>query len=275
MSTNILKSENGEFSNLDQAVRLAEMIAKSDLAPAAYKNKPANVLIAMQMGAEVGLAPMQAIQNIAVIKGRPCVWGDAMLALAQNHPAYVSCGESFDENTMTAACTVTRKNEKPYTVTFSKADAEKAGLWNRESPSPWAHYPKRMLQMRARGFALRDKFADAMKGLRLAEEVRDYVVSETVEHKEKLENILLNHDEKKDDSQQTNQAQATEQDIKIPPNCIDSKQLMIAQDLIQTHDVDVAKCYEFFKINSLKDLAVDKFDEFVDMVARKKKKEVK
>src|ERR1700675_2806847 len=62
--------------NLTEAVALAKLIASSELAPKDYKGKPGNCLIAMQLGAELGVAPMQAIQNIAVINGRPSVWGD-------------------------------------------------------------------------------------------------------------------------------------------------------------------------------------------------------
>ena len=56
-------------------------------------------------------------------------------------------------------------------------DAKLAGLTTR-SPV-WKSYPKRMLQMRARGFALRDQFADALKGLSSAEEVRDYDIKKS------------------------------------------------------------------------------------------------
>ena len=43
---------------------------------------------------------------------------------------------------------------------------------------PWTQYPKRMRQMRARAFALRDVFADILKGMPIAEELQDYPVSD-------------------------------------------------------------------------------------------------
>ena len=58
-------------TNFDQLVRFSEMAAQSDLVPRDYKGKPANVMLAVQMGSELGLAPMQALQSIAVINGRP------------------------------------------------------------------------------------------------------------------------------------------------------------------------------------------------------------
>ncbi len=54
---------------------------------------------------------------------------------------------------------------------FSVQDARRAGLWGR--PGPWSQYPQRMLQMRARAFALRDAFADVLGGLYLREELED------------------------------------------------------------------------------------------------------
>jgi hypothetical protein len=65
-----------------------------------------------------------------------------------------------------------RKNRKPVVAKFSVEDAKRAGLWGKQGP--WSAYPKRMMQMRARGFALRDAFPDVLKGLISAEEAQDY-----------------------------------------------------------------------------------------------------
>ncbi len=162
-------------STLGEAREMAEMIAKSAFAPKDYKGNPDSVLIAIQMGADVGLKPMQALQNIAVINGRPCIWGDAALALAT--PALERCRETFEgeEGTdgFTAVCIVKRKGWPDETRrTFSVKDAKLARLWKKAGP--WETYPKRMLQMRARGFALRDAASDLLLGLILAEEATDY-----------------------------------------------------------------------------------------------------
>ena len=159
-------------ANMDQAMKIADMLANSNMVPKCYRGQPSDTLVAMMMGAELKLNPIQSLQNIAVINGRPCVWGDAMLALVQNHPSYESIEESYDAGTMTATCIVKRKGGKPHTQTYSQADAEKAGLWGKAGP--WQQHPKRMQAMRARGFALRNQFADALLGLITAEEAYDY-----------------------------------------------------------------------------------------------------
>jgi len=155
---------------MQEAMDFATVIAKSDLAPKDFKDKPGNVLIAMQMGAEVGLSPMASIQNIAVINGRPSLWGDSMLAVCQTHKDFEWIKEYFDEQG-TAVCIVKRKGFEPHTQTFSLKDVTLGGY--DKKPGPWQTSRKRMMQLRARSFALRDRFADALRGLVMAEEAMD------------------------------------------------------------------------------------------------------
>ncbi|TDX29139.1 hypothetical protein DFO67_108183 [Modicisalibacter xianhensis] len=163
--------------SFDDVWRMSTMIADSDLAPKDYKGKPGNVMIAWQTGVELGItSPLQAIQNIAVINGRPTIWGDMMLAICRAAPAWSEAdfaewieGEGME---MTAHCTVRRRpNGNVAHYTFSAQDAKDAGLLGKQGP--WQQYKKRMMQMRARAFALRDTFTPELKGIRMAEEERD------------------------------------------------------------------------------------------------------
>jgi hypothetical protein len=160
---------------LDEAMRFSEMLSKSQMVPKAYQGKPEDVLVAVQWGKELGLAPLQALQNIACINGKPSVYGDAAMALVQASSVCEGIEEFFEgEGTPNpiAVCVAHRRNRTPVTAKFSVEDAKRAGLWNK--PGPWQAYPKRMMQMRARGFALRDAFPDVLKGLITAEEAQDY-----------------------------------------------------------------------------------------------------
>ena len=136
----------------EQAMKFSHMLADSDLVPKDFKGKPGNCLIAMQWGAELGLKPMQAMQNLAVINGRPALWGDAVIALVRSSPLCEFVIETDDGNT--ATCRVKRRGEPEQVRTFSMDDARAAGLAGKQGP--WAQYPQRMRQMRARAFALRD-----------------------------------------------------------------------------------------------------------------------
>lgn len=160
---------------LDEAMKFSEMLAKSSMVPRAYQGKAEDILVACQWGREIGLAPMQALQNIAVINGKPSVYGDAAMALVQASSVCEDIEEYIEGEGTTnpvAVCVAHRKGRKPVKATFSVEDAKRAGLWGKQGP--WTAYPKRMMQMRARGFALRDAFPDVLKGLITAEEAADY-----------------------------------------------------------------------------------------------------
>lgn len=171
MNVTPIKKESISLSpkSLEEAMRFADMLASSSIVPKDYLGKPGNCLVAIQWGYEIGLQPMQAMQSIAVINGRPSLWGDAMLALVKAHPAFEWIKESADANG--ATCTVKRRGEPEVSQTFTVEDAKRAGLYGKAGP--WQQYPKRMLQMRARGFALRDAFPDALRGVISAEEAHD------------------------------------------------------------------------------------------------------
>ena len=162
-------------ATVTEAIQFSEMLANSNMVPKQYMGKPQDIMVCIQWGMEMGLAPMQALQNIAVINGKPSVYGDAMMALVQASPVCEGVEESIeDEGTPNpvAVCVARRKGRAPVTVRFSVEDAKRAGLWGKQGP--WQAYPKRMLQMRARGFALRDAYPDVLKGLISVEEAQDY-----------------------------------------------------------------------------------------------------
>jgi hypothetical protein len=144
--------------------------------------KTEQIAVAIMHGMEIGLPPMQAIQRIAVINGRPSIWGDAIPALLWSRNFKIEEKELIRANTVGEVngyeCTITRPDGTTITRKFTEKDARDAGLWGKNGP--WKQYPKRMLQMRARGLAARDGAADALAGLYLAEEAQD-IVAEVVE----------------------------------------------------------------------------------------------
>ena len=182
MSTEISTQRAGGLAlqRFDDALKFANMVAKSDFAPKDFRAKPESCLLAIQHGAEIGLSPMQSLQSVAVINGRPSIWGDAAMAVVMASPVceYVTERIEGDGDAMVAICEAKRKGyPKATVVRFSVADAKKAGLWGKSGP--WTQYARRMLQLRARGFALRDGFPDVLKGLVTAEEAQDYQNTES------------------------------------------------------------------------------------------------
>lgn len=163
---------------LAELERLAVILADSDIVPKDMVKKPANVLLALMFGNEIGLTPAQALQNIMVVNGRPTLWGDATMGLVLASDVYEDSRDSFDEATMTATFEVKRRGKDWLKRTFSQRDAETAKLWKKEGP--WQNYPRRMLFHRARSWALRDAFPDVLKGIRYYEEEKDIINAEVI-----------------------------------------------------------------------------------------------
>lgn len=161
-------------TTFEQAMHWAEMIAASRCVPKEYQGSPGDVLIAVQMGSDVGLSWAQALQNIAVINGRPSMWGDAVLAVVRASGLLEDIQEWISEDATEARCRVKRKgSERAIERSFTLADAQQAKL--PDKGGPWKQYPTRMLQMRARSWALRDEFPDVLKGIAIREEEIDAI----------------------------------------------------------------------------------------------------
>lgn len=164
--------------NFDEATAIARLLATSDIVPKEMQGKPANVLLCIMHGTEIGLSPAQALSSIMVVNGRPSIWGDAMLGLVLSSGLCESWKSGYnDENGGTAWFTVKRKGQEPVTRYFSEEDAVAAGLVNK--PGPWKQYKRRMKFHRSRSWALRDVFPDVLKGIGCYEEQRDIELKET------------------------------------------------------------------------------------------------
>ena len=173
MNSIVTSRKTFQPQTLDEAMRFSDVISKSALVPKDYQGKPANCLVAIQWGMELGLAPLQALQNIAVINGKPSVYGDSLLAMVRADSRCMGVEETQEGGV--ATCIVKRKladgSIEEVKRTFSMKQAQQAQLANRPT---WKAYPERMLQHRARGNALRDAFPDVLRGIITTEEAQDY-----------------------------------------------------------------------------------------------------
>ncbi len=196
-----------QLTTLEELWRFAGFVAESRLAPKGLE-KPESIVIALQMGMEVGLPPMASLQNIAVINGRPTMWGDAQLAVVRatgelerfeeaetdnasdilfrefcltNEPTardaqYLKLAKAQGAIVRTkddfgVSVFVKRRGATGQFGRFTIGDAKTAQLWGKAGP--WSQYPARMLKYRARSFTLRDGFGDALRGLLSTEEAQD------------------------------------------------------------------------------------------------------
>jgi len=190
----VMAGERGlQFTNMESMWRFCTAVVNSGT----FKdiNSPEQALIRLQAGLELGLTPIWSLSNIMVTNGRPAVWGDGLLGIVLARPECEDVIETFegDGDSLTAVCEVHRKGRQPVIRKFSVADAKRAGLQGKGVHST---YPKRMLQMRARSWACRDAFADALRGLGVVEELRDIEPVKTVKAVERPKLVLPDESER-------------------------------------------------------------------------------
>lgn len=156
-------------TSFDEIWRMGNMLSQTQMVPEAFRGKPNDCTAAIMAGLELGLSPMAALQSIAVVNGRPALWGDGLMAVVRASGLLEWIKEEDDGNR--ATCTVKRRGEPdPVVRTFSQTQAALAGL---SGKGVWKQYPERMRTMRARSWALRDTFADVLRGIASVEEMQD------------------------------------------------------------------------------------------------------
>lgn len=157
-----------ELRSIDDLVKFATMVANSNFVPKELRGKPDEVAAVILAGHEIGIPPMRSLQSISPINGRPALWGDEPLALV-----YASgLVERFHEDIQPDRCVcIAKRKGLPDEVRreWTVETAKRAGLWGK--PGSWTQFPQRMLQLRARAWALRDLFPDVLKGIAIGEEL--------------------------------------------------------------------------------------------------------
>lgn len=159
-------------STFDSVLEFSRLIFHSGMAPTGIQSQE-QIAVAIFHGLEIGMTPLAALQSIAVINGRPSIWGDGAIGLVRGSGLceYIKEWSEGDGDHEVAYCETKRKNGEVIKRKFSHADAKAANLLDKKGP--WKEYRSRMMQMRARAWCLRDAYADVLRGLSIAEEVQD------------------------------------------------------------------------------------------------------
>src|SRR6185437_1620354 len=77
--SDIVKAEPQELA-LPEQMKYAEIVTQGDMVPQAYRNKPANALIAIGLGQAMGLSTAESLYRIDVIQGKPSASAELIAA---------------------------------------------------------------------------------------------------------------------------------------------------------------------------------------------------
>jgi hypothetical protein len=165
-----------ELVSMQASVEYAKLLSASDLLPAAYKNKPANILLAIEYGKTLGITPMAAIQGINVIQGKPTASAGLISGLVRRagHKLRIT------SDSTKAICEIIRKDDPDFIfITVWDMDrAKAAGLLDKGGS--WKTYPEAMMKARAITECARDACPEVLSGVAYtAEELGVWVEDET------------------------------------------------------------------------------------------------
>jgi hypothetical protein len=151
-----------EPANLEQAMSLATTLAKSGIIPDALRNKPADILVVLMTGRELGIGPMQAMRGIAVINGKAVIGADLMVAQCLRHPDVCQWFRLVESTGTQAKYSTKRAGSEPVEMVWTIEQAKTAGLAGK---GPWQSHPAAMLRARASSALARAVYPDLVGGM--------------------------------------------------------------------------------------------------------------
>lgn len=251
------------FNNLAEIHNFAQMVCKTDLAPKAYRGKPEDATIAIIYGMEIGLPPLASLQNIAVVNGSPTIYGDGQLSLVQAsgklewHKSYYT-GNYPDDN-FTAVFEVKRigANQESVKKEYSIADAKIAGLWKKAGT--WTTNPKLMLLYKPKSYALREAFADILKGMKSTEELEGEIMDITPKSSDserpneqsfKLPDVSPQFEPRQVDIEELVSDSTREKSTEIKDKIIENLQSLKNEKAINTYLVTIKNDMDFLDVNA-------------------------
>lgn len=147
---------------LQDQMAFAKAVCQSDIIPTVYRGKPANILVAVGYGAPLGLTPMQSLQDISVINGKPTA--SASFIASHVRMAGHKLRIRKDEKALSVTATIVRADDPDYpiSVTRDKAWAQQMGLLNKDN---YRKQPLTMLTWRAITAVAREACPEILYGV--------------------------------------------------------------------------------------------------------------
>lgn len=167
------------FSDKDafnQLVRVADAFSKTALVPDAYRGKPQDCMVAIDMANRMNMPPLMVMQNLYVVKGKPSWSGQACMSMIQANGRFKDVRPVFfgEKGTDGRGCRIeaTRVSDgekvcgTDITIAMAKAEG-----WM--SNPKWKNMPEQMMAYRAASFFARIYCPDALMGVQVDGEAED------------------------------------------------------------------------------------------------------
>lgn len=156
---------------------MATIFSNSGLVPIQFKASPANALVACELACRLQMSPLQVMQNLYIVNGKPA-WSSQFLVSLWN-----SCGRFspiryewvFDGERRVGCKAVSTEYEtgaklEGAAITMKMAQSEG---WTQKTGSKWQTMPEQMFMYRAAAFLVRAFAPELALGMHTADELQD------------------------------------------------------------------------------------------------------
>lgn len=185
--------------SIDARIRYARELAHAGLLPRDFRDRPANVLYAVEYGNMLGIHPLAAITGVHVMDGKPTASSSLMGALVRRagHRLRVRTDGTVAGGDFRATAEITRVDDPEFTyaATWDLHRALRAGLIDRldvdeqgrtivrartqgGKPGSWEKFPEAMAKARAISEVSREACEEALCGVHYTAEELGAVVNE-------------------------------------------------------------------------------------------------
>lgn len=163
---------------LKNAFRRASYLSKTAFAPPLFQNSPENCLIAVEMINRTGLPALAVLQNLYIVKGKPCWSGSFCAALVNGSGLFTELDYEYvgTPGELTWGCYAYATRKKTGKLCTSEVITMKMAAdegWLNKPGSKWKTMPKQMMTYRAAAFFARAYCPELMHGMQSFEEVQD------------------------------------------------------------------------------------------------------
>lgn len=158
-SSGAMLSMQAQAQAMQAAWSIAEMMCSTTLVPKSYQGKPAEGTAAIMYGTELGLNPIQSLQQVMVINGKPSIESRTMVALLKMRGYRFTTDESSPQR---VTVTGTSPSGETETSTWTFERAQKAGFTRNKL---YNSIPEQMLYAKAATEVCRRLAPDVLLGI--------------------------------------------------------------------------------------------------------------
>lgn len=146
---------------LNEQMDWSKAAAVSDILPTAYRNKPGNILVAVNYGASMGLQPAESLYRIHVIEGKPTMSAELIAAQVRKHGNKLHIYKDYEHMSVTAEIIRSDDPDFKFRETRNMEWAKRMGLAGKKN---WVKDPMTMLKWRAITAVAREACPECLYG---------------------------------------------------------------------------------------------------------------